>query len=199
VRADFREFARFLQGGMDPTEAAMRVSRHLYWDDEKAPIAGVRLPASGAPTWTAYKGSQVLSFAGNATNTIYFTAQLPHQYHEGSDIDFHIHYVPEDNTAGNHRWVFTHSWASVNTAFPTETTVTTLLATPEVTDQHTIGAITAAITGTGKNVSSVLLCSLARTGGHADDTYNAKAIYLISFDFHVQKDAEGSLKRTSKT
>lgn len=168
------------------------------WDDQQINISSVRLPAAGAPTWTAYKGSQVLAFSGSADNTIYFTAQLKHKYKEGSDLEFHIHYIPEDNTAGNVRWVFTHSWANIGAAFPSETTVTTILATPEITDQHTLGEIAAAITGTGKTISSVLLCSLTRTGSHGDDTYNAKDIYIAAEDFHLEMDTVGSRQEATK-
>lgn len=168
------------------------------WDDQQVNISSVRLPTSGAPTWVTYKGSRVLAFSGSADNIIYFTAQLSHKYTVGTDIDFHIHYVPEDNTAGNVRWVFTHSWASISAAFPSETTVTTILATPEITDQHTLGEIAQDITGTGKGISSILLCSLARTGSHVDDTYNAKDIYLAALDPHINMNTVGSRQETSK-
>jgi hypothetical protein len=163
------------------------------WDDQPVDISSVRLPAVGAPTWTSYKNSFVLSFDGAADNTVYFTTQLPHKYKEFSDLLFHIHYVPEDNAAGNVRWVFTHSWASLNSAFPTATSVTTIIATPEVTDQHTLGSIATMTADNTKRISSILLCSLTRTGTHADDTYNSKAIYLVSADFHILLDAMGSL------
>lgn len=168
------------------------------WDDQQVQTSGVRLPDVNAPSFSTFKGCEVLTFSGSATNTIYFSAQLSHAYEEGSNIEFHVHYVPEDNTSGNVRWVFTYSWANINGVFLTETPVTTVLATPQVTDQHTKGEIITAITGTGKNLSSILLCSLSRTGGHTDDTYDSKNIYLIGIDFHIKKDALGSQQERSK-
>lgn len=168
------------------------------WNDQQINISSVRLPAANAPTWTAYKGSQVLAFSGSQDNTIHFTAQLMHKYKEGNDIKFHIHYTPEDNAAGNARWVFTHSWANEEEAFPAETTVTTILATPEVTDQHTRGEIAEPISGTGKTISSILLCSLTRTGTHGDDTYDNKAVYLDALDFHIEADTVGSRTEMAK-
>ena len=167
------------------------------WDDLQIGLSSVRVPAAGAPTWTAYKGGYVLAFDGTSTDIIYFEAEILHSYKEGTDLEFHIHYVPEDNTAGNVRWVFTHSWANEDAAFPGETTETTIVATPEVTDQHTEATIDD-ITGTGKTISSVLICSLARTGGHGDDTYNAKSIYLIHADFHFEMDTVGSREEETK-
>lgn len=161
------------------------------WNDQQVNISSVRLPAVNAPTWTAYKGSQVLAFSGSQDNSIYFTAQISHKYEEGSDIDFHIHYVPEDNTAGNVRWVFTYSWANKFAVFPAETTTTVIIATPGITDQHTREIIDP-IDSTGKNISSLLLCSLTRTGSHGSDTYDAKDIYLVALDFHAKLDTVGS-------
>lgn len=160
------------------------------WDDLRMPISGVRLPAANAPVWTAYKGSQVLAFDGTSTDTIFFVVQLTHGYEEGTDIEAHIHWVPEDNTAGNVLWRITCSWANIDAAFPAETIVDKLAATPEVTDAHTRTDLKD-ITGTGKLISSMLLCSLARIGGDATDTYNAKDAYLLEVDFHFRTDTPG--------
>ena len=79
---------------------------------------------------------------------------------------------------------------------------TTILATPETTDKHVLGEIIATIDasaiGAGAGVSSVLLCSLARTGGHGDDTYNSKNVYLVAADFHFEIDTVGSRTESGK-
>lgn len=161
------------------------------WDDLQVNPSSVKLPSSGAPSWESFRGSYVLAFSGSATNSIYFTAQVPHSYEEGTDMDFHIHYVPEDNTAGNVVWQFTYSWASIGALFPVTTNVEKILATPEVEFQHTLGDI-ADLDGTDKGISSILTCCLQRVGNDGDDTYNSKDIYLVGLDFHFQKDSIGS-------
>ena len=168
------------------------------WDDVRVPISGVRLPAAAAPTWTAYKGSQVLAFDGTSTDTIFVVVQLPHMYKQGTDIDVHVHWVPEDATAGNVKWQVTYSWANWSEAFPAETTATVVVAAPEVADVHTKADIIETISGTGKTISSMLLCSLSRLGGDVEDTYNAKDAYLLEVDFHYQKDTLGSRTETVK-
>jgi len=160
------------------------------WDDMRVPLSSVRLPAANAPTWTAYKGSFVLAFDGTSTDTIYFAVQIPHKYQEGTDIDAHIHWVAEDNTAGNVLWRFTYSWANIDGTFPVETSVDKLIATSEVTDKHILTDIVD-ITGTSKTISGMLLCSLARIGGDASDTYDAKDAYFLEFDFHFRTDTPG--------
>ena len=174
-----------------------RLVETVAWEDLRVPISGVRLPAANAPTWIAYKGSQVLAFDGTSTDTIFFVAQMPHTYKEASDIKAHVHWVPEDNTAGNVKWQFTYSWVGAGAAFPSETTVTKIGATPEVTDQHTITNIVD-ITAIDDGTSSMILCSLARLGSDPQDTYDAKDVYLLEVDFHFQKDTLGSRQELVK-
>ena len=169
----------------------------IIWDDLQVNISSVRLPASGSPTWQAYKGGQVLSFAAAATNTIYFTAQLPHGYKEGSDLEFHIHLAYADGNAGNTAWTFTHSAAGINGTFPTETSVALVAAaSPESADAHKVHDL-ATLSGAGLGISSFVLCSLARVGGDATDTY-ASSAYLVGLDFHVQSDTLGSYQEYVK-
>ncbi len=169
----------------------------VVWDDQQIDISSVKLPASGAPSWAAYKGGQVLSFSASATNTIYFTAQLPHSYKVGSDLEFHVHLAYADGNAGDSAWTFTHSASAINGTFPTETTVALVAATsPGATDTHKVHDI-ADIGGTSLGISSMILCSLARVGADSGDTYGS-AVLLVGADFHVQKDELGSYQEYIK-
>ena len=123
---------------------------------------------------------------------------MPHSYKEGSDIEFHLHCVFPDGNAGDVRWNFTHSWANIGADFPAETTVTTDIASPADADNHQQDEIADPITGTGKTISSILLCSLQREGtdGVNDDYDND--VYLAALDFHFEKDMVGSRTEASK-
>lgn len=156
---------------------------HLVYDDNAISFANVKLPTANEPTWTSYKGSEVLSFSPTQTNLVYFSTQLPHRYHAGSNIEFHIHVAYPTTAIATSTWEFTYSWASINSNFPTETTVTKQILSSGVIDKHTMSMI-AAIDGTGKTESSILVCSLKRLGADANDTY-ANSIYFISADFHI--------------
>ena len=162
---------------------------NTVWEDLQINISSVRLPASNAPTWTAYRGSQVLAFDGTSTDIIYFTAQTTHARLRGSDVEFHIHYVPEDTVFGWTAWEFSYSWASIGDTLHTEIVDTVMLGTGST--QHTLGEIAEAIDGTGKGISSFLLCGLKRLGGLAADTYDGKNIYLLGADFHCEIDQPG--------
>lgn len=180
---------------------ALETVEKLYvpvWDDYVIQIGQSRLPASSAPSVADWKGSQVLSFSKSATNKMFFTAQLPHGYKAGSNIEFHIHVgYPTTPGVGNSRWQLTHSWANVNGDFPSETTVTVTAAAPNVLDRHSLIEIASSITGTGKGLSSVVLGSIARLGGDAADTYD-DVILLLSAGFHIQRDALGSREELTK-
>jgi hypothetical protein len=171
-----------------------------YWDDLRFPAQALKLSGVKPPAWTAYKGSQVLAFSDQAVigneEYIYFVVQITHDYKEGSDIVPHIHWAGEDNTAGNVYWRFTYSWANINAVFPAETPIYSVGANG-ITDNHNYATFTA-LTGSGKSISSMLLCSLSRYSSNALDTFNAKLAYLLEIDFHIQKEGLGSRQETVK-
>jgi len=168
----------------------------LAWDDVVVPLLNIKAPASNPPTYTTYFGSEVPSYSASATNGLDFQVQLPHSYKQGTDIKFHLHTAFPNTGTGNVRWQLTYSWANVDSVFPAVTTVLATVAAPGVADRHAIEPI-ATIAGTGKNISSVLICSISRIGGDALDTYGS-AVYALSADFHFQKDTVGSSTETAK-
>lgn len=166
------------------------------FDDIRTPMTAIRITGPGGttpPDEVLYKGSVVLAFGGAGTDDekAFFTIQIPHWYKEGSDIVPHIHWTPEDNTAGNVRWVLTHSWANIDAAFPGESTDTIVVAADETTDKHQRDNFTT-ISGAGKTISSMILCSIQREDSDGTDTYNNKDAYLTEIDFHAEKDTMGS-------
>jgi len=168
------------------------------WRDEKIRVGTTKLHPSDTPQWATYLGGYVLTFSGTADQTIFFEAQLNHDYAVGENIEFHIHYVPEDATTGNHRWKLGYTWASTGATFSTQATVAAIIAAPAVANQHSIAAISTTISGVDKGISSVLICELTRTASHSLDTYNSKHIKLISADFHYPCNTTGSRERLSK-
>ena len=170
------------------------------WEDLRVPISAVRLGGANPASEQAYKGSLVASFSSVADNYIYFVAQIPHDYKEGTDIVAHIHWtIPVSGAGGgaeNVKWDFTYSWANIGTAFPAQSNATvTVDVQNDVLDDHMLDNIVT-ITGTGKTISSEILCSLKRDVGVANDY--ASAAYLVEVDFHYEKDMLGSRQITSK-
>ena len=166
-----------------------------YWDDLRVSVNSLKVPTVNPPAWTAYKGSQVLAFEDQAVEgneeIVYFLVQLPHCWKYGSDLMAHVHWVCEDNTAGNCRWKLTYSWANIDGTFPTESTLTVDAAAGGAADTHVLGNL-GAIDGDGKTLSSMLICSLSRNSSHANDTLTGKDAYLLEIDFHYEIDSFGS-------
>jgi hypothetical protein len=169
--------------------------RHPEWTDVRIAVGNVTIPAVQQPSWVDYKGSKVLAFADQANDAneerVFFVAQLPHSYVEGSDITFHLHWVGEDNTAGDVAWEFSYSWGNVNDAFPAETIVVAVDSNSGVTDTQMIASV-GTLDGTDKKISSMLLCSLRRNSSNVADTFTGKDAYFLEADFHFQQNTLGS-------
>jgi len=165
-------------------------------DDFQVQISGAKLVGADTPIWVDYKGSQVLAFKKDAINKIAFTAQLPHAYMLASAVEFHIHITYPATSAGNSVWQMTHSWAAIDGTFPAETTPTATTIAAAAADTHKVRNI-ATMSGTGLGISSQVLCSLARLGTDAADTYN-DYIYLTGADFHIVKNTIGSISEYGK-
>ncbi|MBN1821950.1 MAG: hypothetical protein JW833_14615 [Prolixibacteraceae bacterium] len=182
--------AAFNNVSIDTLNVATLNYPDTYWDDLQVNIASAKLKPTAEPLWIGYNGGYVLSFENGSTEELYFTAQLSHKYKHGSDISFHLHLIYPDGNSGDVDWTFTYSWANINEDFPTASSETVQTASPVNQDSHTIGPI-ADLTGTEKQGSSVLICSLKRNGSDIADTYG-NSVYLVSLDFHYQIDKPGS-------
>jgi hypothetical protein len=163
------------------------------FDDLRIPGLSVKLGAS-APDLAAFLGAGnllVLRFDGGATTEqVYFTVQLPHSYKEGSNITPHVHWSAVDGNAGNVHWQLEYTWQNIDGTFPAVTTITATDATSGTAWDHQKAAFSA-ITGTGKTISSMLVCRLFRDPTDGADTYGSDAAFL-EFDFHFELDTVGS-------
>jgi hypothetical protein len=95
------------------------------------------------------------------------------------------------------RWELTYTWANIDGTFSAATPVYLDAAAGTTTDKHLMSSF-AAVSGAGKTISSMLLCSLKRNSSNALDTYNGKSAYFIEIDFHYQIDTIGSATETVK-
>lgn len=124
---------------------------------------------------------------------IFFEVQLPHQWRSGSGIRPHVHWLPTDNSStGSVRWGLEYSWAGINEPFA-PTTIIYGTSRPIKRGESGFHLITPLpeVDGTGKGISSMLLCRLFRDSSHPDDTYKGWAGFL-EFDFHYEVSSLGS-------
>jgi len=161
------------------------------------PMAQAKAPTALSPTWIPYQSCQVPYFSAIAVNVIYFVVQMPHDYQEGTDLEFHIHIAHPDANAGDSRWYCTYSWANVGDDFAVPLNGFVIHASPLDADEHEQVEVIPVINGAGMSIDSVILCSISRIGTALDDTYPSD-ISLFSADFIYQADTMGSRGQFTK-
>lgn len=156
--------------------------RQYEFEDLRVPPAMTVKDLSKGPNYVDYKGGYVMDFSAGSDKFVKFNIQLPHGYKVGSELRPHVHWAAPDANSGVVRWQLSYSWANIHSAFPTPTPITLDADTPEEADVHNVSNFSA-LSGTGKVVSSMLICELGRLG--TEDTY-ASSAYLLEFDVHVK-------------
>ena len=196
-------------GGSDYTEiesdgTVAHYGNATIWDDKMAgsgvfQFRGLADPAKG--DWTV-DGVTYMTYAFNQSDEVFFPIQIPHSYREGSDIYAHLHWTPRDKgaTESGHTvaWKLQYTWANIDGTFSTSNTVD-LTDTCDGTDDKHQMTPDVLVSGTGKEISSMVMCRLYRdTGDTWSGTGASGAPAILEFDFHFEKNTEGSRQRLSK-
>lgn len=154
------------------------------------PAANLR-PGPSAPTYAAFKGSIYgVRFDNAVTNEIYGSFEIQHDYYEGSDMYFHVHWSPTTTNTGNVLWAVDYSIAKPNTDFPAPVTAQIAYPAPGVVDRHVLHDITT-IPGAGLTIGAVCAFRVYRIGGDILDTFTGNA-FLHSVGVHYAADTLGS-------
>jgi len=124
---------------------------------------------------------------------------MPHSYLEGSDIFPHVHFVTNSASSGSVAWGLEYTWANVGADFGNTTIVTNFLAIAAATgNRHYVLDVPAAgISGTGKEISSMLVCRIFRAVSDPNDNYPT-SIGLMEIDFHFMQCGMGSGEQYQK-
>ena len=172
------------------------------FDDLSVPVFSTSSGSSQPPTISKVKdngsGSQgvfTFSFSPTTEQELYFTVQMPHAWKEGSNIMPHVHWTTATDLNGNKvRWGLEYTWVNVASVYGNTTIIygeDPIAANGAVTAyEHAITDL-GAITATGKTLSSILVCRIFRDATAGTDNY-ASGAFLLSIDFHYEKDAWGS-------
>lgn len=178
----------------DQMAAKLSVPR---WDDMRVSLTKASV-GSATPSLAVFRSPvQAWSFSKSALNEMFFDVQLPHNWVAGTDILPHIHWSPGASTdTGVVRWELEYTWASLGEAFPAATLLDPVdVAAAGVAYQHQLTKL-GTCTGTGKKLSSVLMCRVARVGNATEDTFDAVA-WGLSVDFHIQVLGSGGVSETA--
>jgi len=145
----------------------------------------------------------------------YFNVQLPHSYMEGSSIEPHVHVrlLPGSEAEAGQQLLleFEYVWINVNETAPADTTI--IPVNYSVKDEDLQGGNSLISFGfiekSNAAISSMLSCRFSRISiedgwedywrseGFENDSFRGMMV-LLEFDFHRQKDLEGSNELYSK-
>ena len=166
-------------------------------EDLRVPISAVNVGASKAPGFDVFLGTTyAYHFSPSSGEFVYFVVQLPHSWKEGSSIEPHIHWAPSDATTGTVTWQLEYTWANNNDTFLAPSTIFVRQAT-KGKSHYMQKAEFPDLDGTGKKISSMIVCTLSRYASDTLDTYAADAA-LLELDFHYTMDTIGSYHHDHK-
>jgi len=182
------------------------------WDDIRTPATAGTKGVTNPPTFSQFMddgaasiGVFTYSFADEAVagneEQLWFIVQMPHTYKEGTDIRAHVHWSPAVGGAAGEfvKWGLEYTWTSIGGTFGNTTIITSDASgaatatrsgdTTLTADKHYVTEM-GTITGTGKGMSSILVCRLFSNSSHEDDDL-AQAAFLFEMDFHFEIDLSG--------
>lgn len=168
------------------------------WNDINLPGGNLH-PGATAPTWGSFFASGGIEgylFAAAINNMLHATAEILHDYKEGSDIIVHIHWMPSTTNTGVVRWGVEYNWLEHEEAGGAPTTIYVEQAGSGVAWANQKAEF-AAISGAGKTMGSSFILRVFRDATHANDTFTGTAGF-IQLGIHYETDTIGSRGITTK-
>ena len=169
--------------------------KNVQWDDLRFPASAANPPGlSSDPDYDTTNGGWL--FDASSTELLFFQAQMPHAWREGTIIHPHVHWQKTTSAAGDVYWQLDYKKAPIagvmDAAFTTLSVTSTVPGTPDndTANEHLISTF-GDLDMAGNELSDMLLFKLSRIGGDAADTYGAD-VRLLEFDIHYEIDGFGS-------
>ncbi len=172
------------------------------WNDINVGAAMLSLPAAGNPDEDEYvdeggSDTGVSTWAYAIGEKSSGSLEIPHDYKEGSDIYFHIHYQGITAPGGgtdNIKWQLEYTVGQDGETLDATTTITKEEA---YTTQYSFtNHDFAAITGTNFNIGDQFLFTIERIAASADDY--AGDCLVSTVGLHYECDTAGSRQITTK-
>jgi hypothetical protein len=129
-------------------------------------------------------------FEKDLNEELFFSAQLPHTWMAGTDIEPHVHYIRPTNDTGTVVWGLEYSWANRWDEFPETKTIYTIDKSTDTAFTHITSSF-GLIDAKGKTISSMIMCRIFRDAENPLDTYNDD-VGLLEIDFHIRNNTLGS-------
>jgi hypothetical protein len=185
---DWDSYTEFLEDG-----TMTAVGDAAAWDDLLVPLTTTRVGSNSKPDFDEVNVGYLFP-NNNTAEILYFIVQMPHRWKVGTRVYPHVHY--RRTAAGVPTYKFVYSWFNIGSAVaaPTETYTLDTEVIPYTSGSiHQINATSSGIDGTGKGISSILVCELYR-----DDSSVAGDVLTYQFDIHYQVDSLGSRDQYTK-
>ena len=159
------------------------------WEDLMFPFSTGHQGNANYPPFNA--DSLYFEFSIDSTGSdaqfMYFIIQMPHSWKEGSTIYPHVHYKYED-AVGACSFRMKYKWFNIGSTTAVGWKWAHMNITSSADDKdHTLVSTYSGINGSGKTISSILICKVYLYGISGTGTCKA-----YQFDIHYEKDALGS-------
>lgn len=166
------------------------------WKDLIIAAANLR-PGASPPSFAVFSGGvYAFRFDDAQTNELHGAVELQHDYKEGTDLYFHIHWSPSTTNTGNCRWGLEYTVVNPAGTFPATDTQYVAVAGSGTVNAHQLNNIYQ-ITGTGLKIGAVLVFRIFRDGTNGADTFTGNA-FVHSIGVHYECDTLGSRAITTK-
>lgn len=177
------------------------ITREPDWTDLRVPmssLAAVTGAGLKAPTFKQLSdngagstGLYASAYSPTQEQELMFTAQLPHSYTQGSDVEPHIHWSPSDTAnTGNVVWGIELTWTNIGDLIA-NSTITTITVAVDGAGTRNVMSDFPLLDGTGKLISGQYHGRIFRDATNVLDTYPDDA-FVLEFDFHFQQNSLGS-------
>ena len=150
--------------------------------------------AASAPDNIAWRGGSIYTKAFNGVSTneqLFAGRELQHDYYEGTDLVFHIHWAPTTNDSGNVQWFIDYVIEREGSGPITSGTLSVVDAADGTAWEPTrinIGTVT----GTNLLIGDQVGIRLYRVPGGTSDTYEHDAALAFTFGYHYRVNSLGS-------
>jgi hypothetical protein len=175
----------------------------VYWDDLRFPATSLQGGGINDPTFVQFQNNGVASvgvyawqFSATLNQDLFFWAQLPHTWKQGTALYPHIHWAPMSAAGGDVAWSFEYSIAKVGNPYPLTTQDNIFPAAPGVALEHTLTPFLP-MAPTSDPISTMIGCRIRRRGSNVADTYPGLAA-LLEFDLHYEINTPGSRQQFVK-
>lgn len=176
------------------------------WDDALALESNLGAPSTGlAPSRTLYDGPNnsgdwsLFHFPNNATRYLQSAVQLPHGYHNGTSLYWHVHFIPDGDITNGQTVIFKAevTLAAVNGTFGNEVTYTSTYTSSGTNgiDKHLM-TTSVEIPATSMAGSGFVLARIYRD--QANDTATV-GTWLLGSDYHIKVHRFGSATENPTT